>query len=408
MKNFRLRFKNSLSFDRLSPLQMKSSFWGLAVLMFLIIASGTNAWAQDPGGQDTVYVYNSYAAIDESQGGKVRIEIWIKTDNTGFNNDIAGMTVPLIITNSNPAANPVLDTTVEATFGFSAVQLFNEIQHNVSGDPSSFPVQTTLGAFTQQTGLTAGDYRFATLVIHLDDTTTLCIDTITIGPAYLNLTLGSSADYIPAFQSLCQPVSTYPAGMPPSYFDADSPVDLIVIDPNNDSIGVSFNTIDSAFYDVINDSISIYSTYAGEYRIKVVLDTLDQSGESTYSISARIDGTADVVVANNLPVPDTGEVHQIEIQNVPDSNSIGCFSMPGDANADDVITLSDPIATVNYIFNKAGCDPLPICWLKGLLCRGDWNGSDTVTLADVIRAVNYVFNKPGGPWNAVQIGPCCL
>ena len=95
MKNFRLRFKNSLSFDRLSPLQMKSSFWGLAVLMFLIIASGTNAWAQDPGGQDTVYVYNSYAAIDESQGGKVRIEIWIKTDNTGFNNDIAGMTVPL-------------------------------------------------------------------------------------------------------------------------------------------------------------------------------------------------------------------------------------------------------------------------------------------------------------------------
>ena len=79
----------------------------------------------------------------------------------------------------------------------------------------------------------------------------------------------------------------------------------------------------------------------------------------------------------------------------------------GDANADSSLTLADAISTVNYIFNKPGCSPQPLCWLSNLLCRGDWDGSSTVTLSDVIRAINYVFNKPGGPWNAVQKQGCC-
>lgn len=79
----------------------------------------------------------------------------------------------------------------------------------------------------------------------------------------------------------------------------------------------------------------------------------------------------------------------------------------GDANADSSHTLADVISTVNYIFNKTGCSPQPLCWLSNLLCRGDWDGSTTVTLSDVIRAVNYIFGKPGGPWNAVQRTGCC-
>ncbi|OGC93485.1 MAG: hypothetical protein A2142_05245 [candidate division Zixibacteria bacterium RBG_16_48_11] len=85
-----------------------------------------------------------------------------------------------------------------------------------------------------------------------------------------------------------------------------------------------------------------------------------------------------------------------------------CAGKPGDANSSGTYTLSDPIAIVNYIFNKPGCTPLPLCWLSGLLCRGDWDGSGTVTLADVIRGVNYIFNKPGGPWDAIPVGVCCL
>ncbi|OGC90536.1 MAG: hypothetical protein A2142_01625 [candidate division Zixibacteria bacterium RBG_16_48_11] len=86
-----------------------------------------------------------------------------------------------------------------------------------------------------------------------------------------------------------------------------------------------------------------------------------------------------------------------------------CAARPGDANASDDYTLGDAIAIVNYVFNKAGCVPLPTCWLSGLLCRGDWNGSGTVTLGDAIQGVNYIFNKqPGGPWNALPVGACCL
>lgn len=85
-----------------------------------------------------------------------------------------------------------------------------------------------------------------------------------------------------------------------------------------------------------------------------------------------------------------------------------CLAKPGDANASNTLTLADIIATVNYIFNKPGCAPTPVCWLSGLVCRGDWNGDGNVTLSDVIHGVNYIFNKPGGPWNPRPSGLCCL
>jgi hypothetical protein len=85
-----------------------------------------------------------------------------------------------------------------------------------------------------------------------------------------------------------------------------------------------------------------------------------------------------------------------------------CLAKPGDANASNNYTLGDVIAIVNYVFNKPGCTPQPICWLTNLICRGDWNGSNNVTLSDVIQAVNFVFNKPGGPWWALPSGVCCL
>jgi hypothetical protein len=85
-----------------------------------------------------------------------------------------------------------------------------------------------------------------------------------------------------------------------------------------------------------------------------------------------------------------------------------CPARPGDANADGSYSLADVISIVNYIFNKPGCSPQPLCWISSLLCRGDWDGSGTVSLSDVIRAVNYIFNKPSGPWNALPVGACCL
>jgi subtilisin family serine protease len=81
---------------------------------------------------------------------------------------------------------------------------------------------------------------------------------------------------------------------------------------------------------------------------------------------------------------------------------------PGDANASSTYSLADIIAAVNYLFNKPGCSPQPLCWLSNLLCRGDWDGNGGVSLTDVIRGVNYLFNKPGGPWYALPSGVCCI
>ncbi len=192
----------------------------------------------------------------------------------------------------------------------------------------------------------------------------------------------------------------------PLYVQAFSPVNLIVIDPNNDSIGYSFNTIGKAHYDTSNDSIHIEEALPGNYIIKVVKDTLDVSNDSSYAIEARIDGTADNLLASSAPVPQEGESHNYAITSQPSLPA--CLSLSGDANADGHLTLVDIISIVNYIFNHPGCLPAPDCWLWGLNCRADWNGDGLIKLSDVIQEVNFIFNRPNGPWAPVPVGACCL
>ncbi len=87
-----------------------------------------------------------------------------------------------------------------------------------------------------------------------------------------------------------------------------------------------------------------------------------------------------------------------------------CF--PGDMDTSGTITLSDIVYLINYYFDKDGLGCLGSdpgnCWTPNLPCKGDWNGSGDITLGDIIQAVNYYFNKPGGPWDAVPSGACCL
>ncbi len=380
------------------------------LLLMLLAGSPSTLMAQDPGQPDTVWVDTAAGSIDACNGGLVRIKILLKTDNTGVGNDISGISIPLVLSSTNPAAAPVLDTTVSTTFANSAVANWDQLVNNAQSDPAVFPLQTVVGALDPVAGLSPGEYLFATLVINLADTTTLCIDTTSFGagPTQLDFSTSFGADYVPYWNPFpyCFPIGTYPCGQAPASYWVHSPVNLIIIDPNNDSIGVDFNTIASAVYDVAKDSVTIYSTYPGDYKIKAVLDTLDLSGETTYTIEARIDGTADFILVSDAPLPEEGQPTEIQVTNDP--QNLGCLAKPGDANASSSHTLSDAIAMVNYVFNKPGCSPQPLCWLSNLLCRGDWNGNGSITLSDVIQAVNYVFNKPGGPWNAMPVGVCCL
>jgi Zn-dependent metalloprotease len=92
-----------------------------------------------------------------------------------------------------------------------------------------------------------------------------------------------------------------------------------------------------------------------------------------------------------------------------------CKAMPGDGNASKTYSLGDIIAIVNYIFNKPGCSPQPLCWLSGLVCRGDCTGDGEVSIGDIIHLVNYIFAKPcpnpshpaSGCWLPRPSNICC-
>jgi hypothetical protein len=192
----------------------------------------------------------------------------------------------------------------------------------------------------------------------------------------------------------------------PLYVQAHSPVNLVVTDPIGDSIGVSFNTISNATYSTFNDSIYIAEVLSGNYQIKVVKDLDDPSGDSSYSVDSRIDGTADQTLASGAPIPEVDETHNYLI--TADPSLPECLSKPGDANGNGYLNLVDIISIANYITNNSACLPAPDCWLWGLNCRGDWNGNGSITLTDAVWGVNYLFGKPGGPWLPIPTGACCL
>ena len=74
-----------------------------------------------------------------------------------------------------------------------------------------------------------------------------------------------------------------------------------------------------------------------------------------------------------------------------------CISMPGDANGDNQILLSDIIAIVNFLFED---EPLP-----EPLCRADANANGIVTFQDIIYLVNSVFKGGLAP---IKSRECCL
>jgi len=185
------------------------------------------------------------------------------------------------------------------------------------------------------------------------------------------------------------PKVDYPTGNGPySVYAADlvgdSSLDLAVVNNVSSTISVFRNKGDGSF-------LPKYDFPTGLGPVAVHATDLDEDGDADLAIANDAAGSITILYNSSLTSP-------------PDS----CSAMHGDANASGTYTLGDIISTVNYIFNKPGCVPTPLCWLSSLLCRGDWNGSNSVTLGDVIQGVNYIFNKPGGPWNALPVGVCCL
>ncbi|EQB63008.1 MAG: hypothetical protein RBG1_1C00001G0587 [candidate division Zixibacteria bacterium RBG-1] len=199
----------------------------IGFILFFVFGNLATVAASDTGIPDTAYVECSGFAQ-----GALTIRIMFVTDNAGDTNKIDGFSFPIYITNSNPAADPMLDSTLGVTYSGSAAGGFSALSNYVvpiidsiicdtfmtcSPAPSpcsievipqpgcfclndstfccidsitcdtffepdlirAFPLQYNLIALNLQdsAAIGAGRYLFANLKIQVDDTTTICVDT---------------------------------------------------------------------------------------------------------------------------------------------------------------------------------------------------------------------------------------
>ncbi len=185
-------------------------------LSFFTFSDRDGLAAPDPGNPDTAYV--ECGGI--SQGALI-IKIMFVTDNVGDTNKIDGFSFPLHLTCSNPAANPVLDTTIAGTYAGSAARGFSALSTYVysnGGDPSIFPLQYNLISLNLQdsAAIGAGRYLFANLRLHLEDTTTICVDTHRTETVTLFFLKPNNQKYFPQWKAGCCQVDSadfsFPAG----------------------------------------------------------------------------------------------------------------------------------------------------------------------------------------------------
>jgi uncharacterized delta-60 repeat protein len=188
-----------------------------------------------------------------------------------------------------------------------------------------------------------------------------------------------------------------PLGDTALFFFAYSPVDLIVTDPNSDSIGISFNTIPNAVYDTTidrnhdgdkDDIVTIPNPLVGDYLVRVVAEPGADTGH--YSLGIKMIRSSETIVITNAEVPLPGQ---------PDTIVYDVMEyLPGDANCDGKRTVSDVIFLVNYLF-KGGPAPSPLSIGDANCCK-EGDGSCTVvklSVADVIYLVNYLFKGGSAP-----------
>jgi hypothetical protein len=172
------------------------------------------------------------------------------------------------------------------------------------------------------------------------------------------------------------------------WFVAYSPVDLIVNAPNEDSIGVNFNTIPGATYDTLSDLngdqesddlVIIPKPVIGDYTVKVVAEP--EPGSGNYTLSVKINGNENTPMLDAVAAPGPAEIDTVYYPVTE--------YLRGDPNSDGYKNISDVVYLINYIFNQ-GPGSLP--WFLG-----DANCNGEVTASDIVYLINYLFKQGKAP-----------
>ncbi len=368
------------------------------LLLLGLVLIPLSVWAQDPGFPDTVYF--EAGGLHSADGetlyvspptlpADVEVNVMIWTDN-----GVSGVSLPLADTCYNVISMPTFldpnkndpDSTAAHAYVGTLIETFSLIGLNLYGTLTPSPPNFLIVAvdFTDSF-YTPG--KLAHLTFTVNDTGCLCLDTIPVfwpGELTPSLTTPNALSYIPIIISKCFTVDV--SYLTDTLFVAAcSPVDLIIIDPIDDSIGIDFNTIPDATYDTtqdlnedgdLDDLITIPNRLTGDYSILVVAEPGDSGA---YDLGVRIDGSDWNYLAQDQasPPPDEPDTFTYDV----------LWYLPGDPTGDWKINLSDVIYLANYLL-KGGPAPEP-------LESGDVNCNTIINLSDVIYLANYLLK--GGP-----------
>ncbi len=186
--------------NRLNRLSLSKIILLLSVISLRLVSSSSAQDPNDPGQPDTIWIDCGTKAVHDS-GGWVAYTVYLKTDNQGVGNDIAGVDLPLYISRTN--TNDTLarfDTTVSLVFANSVFNGSGAFL-SVTVDSVELDGSLKLGAVNfDSTGPQNGTYVLARLWIHLSDSTTLTIDTVTSGGNSLQLVTSNAVGYVPIWK----------------------------------------------------------------------------------------------------------------------------------------------------------------------------------------------------------------
>jgi hypothetical protein len=169
---------------------------------------------------------------------------------------------------------------------------------------------------------------------------------------------------------------------------AFSPVNLIVTDPNGDSVGINFpSTIPGASYDTTrdynqdgeNDDIALLpNRLAGCYMIRVFQEP---GKKGSYSLGIRVDGGNLNMLAKKYTISAPAEVDTFA----------PCVPryMHGDVNSDWMVDIEDVIYLLDFLFiSNPTPDPIQ---------RADINCDGVIDVEDVLMLINYLFKGGSMP-----------
>lgn len=169
----------------------------LSVISLELVTSSSAQDPNDPGQPDTVWIDCGTKAVHDS-GGWAAFTVYLKTDNQGAGNDIAGVDLPLYLSRTNVNDSARVDTTVGRVFA-NSVYREEAIALSCYADSLNLDGFVDIGT-VKLPGPQSGTHVLAQIWIHLSDSTTLTIDTTTSGSNSLRLVTSDAVGYVPVWK----------------------------------------------------------------------------------------------------------------------------------------------------------------------------------------------------------------